>query len=313
MVLDRNSGEITLDYFYNILKYLDESYLMVVNETEVIPARLYGKKPTGGKAEVLLLTQISEKKWKCLVKPGIRLKVGSRIIFEDGILACQIIKHLERGERIVEFDFRGDFFSILEKIGNIPLPPYIKRQVNEADAKRYQTVFAKTKGSVAAPTAGLHFDENLLAKMHAKGIEKTSVDLKIGLDTFRPVEVENILDHKMHSELCEITGENAKAMNSAKMGGKKILAVGTTAVRTLESFSERGKIVAGEKWTDIFIYPGYEFKFVDALLTNFHLPKSTLLMLVSAFAGYDLIMKAYKKAVKEKFRFFSYGDAMLIL
>lgn len=313
MVLDRKSGEISTDYFYNIIKYIDDSYFLVMNETEVIPARLYGKKPTGGKAEILLLTQISANKWKCLVKPGRRLKSGSRIIFGNGVLVGRIIKHLERGERMVEFEYEGDFFDILDQIGHIPLPPYITRELKNSDSKRYQTVFAENKGSVAAPTAGLHFDKELLTKMHNMGIAKASVNLKIGLDTFRPVEVENILDHKMHSEFCGITKGNARKINLAKTGGKNILAVGTTAVRTLESYSHRGEVKAGEQWTDIFIYPGYEFKLVDALLTNFHLPKSTLLMLVSAFAGYDFIMNAYKKAVREEFRFFSYGDAMLIL
>ena len=261
----------------------------------------------------MLLKQIDEYHWKCLVKPGRRLKVGSKIIFDEDTVCGEIIEHKEQGERIVKFTFEGDFFRILDKIGKVPLPPYIKRDNTRLDNIRYQTVFAKKLGSVAAPTAGLHFSKNLLKKIKNKGIEIATVNLKIGLDTFRPVTTSRIEDHKMHKEFCSISSSTAKKVNYASKRGKKIVAVGTTSVRVLESFCKNDKLNSGEKWTDIFIYPGYKFKIVDKLITNFHLPKSTLLMLVSAFAGYDFIKRAYQKAIEENFRFYSYGDAMLIL
>jgi len=313
MVVQRESGKIFVDKFYNILKYLDSSYFMVMNRTKVIPARLYGKKPTGGNVEILLLEEINEKKWRALVKPGRRLKKGNKMIFGIGILKGEIIKQLPKGERIIKFDCEKDFFSIIDEIGEIPLPPYIKRQASARDETRYQTVFASQKGSVAAPTAGLHFNKKLLNDFKENSINKAYVNLKIGLDTFRPVTTEDIEEHDIHSEFCQIEKQEAKKMNHALSSGKDILAIGTTTVRTLESFAENSTVKAGTKRTELYIYPGYKFKIIEALLTNFHLPRSSLLMLVTAFGGYDLIMKAYKKAVEEKFRFFSYGDAMLIL
>lgn len=313
MVLNRSNTEICVDKFFNIINYLDESDLLVVNETKVIPARLIGKKPTGGKVEILLLEQIDNNLWKCLVKPSRRVRVGTRVIFENSSLDAEVIEYKGGAERVVRFTFDGEFFSVLYKIGKVPLPPYIKRSDTEIDKTRYQTVFAKKLGSVAAPTAGLHFSKNLLEKIKEKGCEIVTVILKIGLGTFLPVKTEKIEDHKMHKEFCSISPSIAEKINSAKRAGKKIVAVGTTSVRALESFSKDGKLRSGEKWTDIFIYPGYKFKIVDKLITNFHLPKSTLLMLVSAFAGYDFIKTAYQKAIEENFRFYSYGDAMLIL
>ncbi|MCK4357814.1 MAG: tRNA preQ1(34) S-adenosylmethionine ribosyltransferase-isomerase QueA [Candidatus Cloacimonetes bacterium] len=313
MILDRANNKINIDKFFNIINYIDESDLLVLNETKVIPARLEGYKPTGGKIEILLLEQVDKCIWKCLIKPGRRLKIGSTFIFNKGTLIGKIIEFKEHGERIVEFSFEGDFFDILYKIGKVPLPPYIKRDDTRLDKTRYQTVFAKEDGSVAAPTAGLHFSNNLLKNIKKKGIEIVTVNLKIGLDTFRPVYTPRIEDHKMHKEYCEIPTNTAGKINLSKEQSKKIVAVGTTTVRTLESFFQNGKLNSGKKWTDIFIYPSYKFKVVDKLLTNFHLPRSTLLMLVSAFAGYNFIMSAYQKAIEENFRFYSYGDAMLIL
>ncbi|MCD6101976.1 MAG: tRNA preQ1(34) S-adenosylmethionine ribosyltransferase-isomerase QueA [Candidatus Cloacimonetes bacterium] len=313
MVLNRSDKKINIDKFFNVINYLDKSDLLVLNETKVIPARLIGRKPTGGKVEIFLLEQIDNSLWKCLVKPGRRLKAGNKVIFGDRILTGEIIKHNKQGERIVKFSFEKDFFAILDKIGEVPLPPYIKREPIQSDRIRYQTIFAKKKGSVAAPTAGLHFDKNLIRKFEEKEIEIATINLKVGLDTFRPVSTSRIENHKMHKEFCEVSPTTAKKINIAKKEGKKIVAVGTTTVRTLESFFENGELHSGRKWTDIFIYPKYKFKIVDKLITNFHLPRSTLLMLVSAFAGYDFIKIAYKKAIEENFRFYSYGDAMLIL
>jgi len=327
MVLNRSDKKINIDKFFNVINYLDKSDLLVLNETKVIPARLIGKKlihplsrfyrdyreQAGGKVEVFLLEQIDKHHWKCLVKPGRRLKVGNKVIFEDGILTGEIIKHKKQGERIVKFSFEKDFFAILDKIGKVPLPPYIKREAIPFDKIRYQTIFAKEKGSVAAPTAGLHFDKKLIKNFKEKKIEIATINLKVGLDTFRPVSTSRIENHKMHTEFCEVSQATAKKINIAKKEGKKIVAVGTTTVRTLESFFQNGKLHSGRKWTDIFIYPGYKFKIVDKLITNFHLPRSTLLMLVSAFAGYDFLKIAYKKAIEENLRFYSYGDAMLIL
>ena len=313
MVLNRENKRIVIDKFFNIINYLDESDLLILNETKVLPARLIGKKPTGGKADILLLEQIDDRHWKCLVKPGRRLKVKSKVVFEQGILTGEIVEHLEHGERVICFTYKGDFFSILDKFGKVPLPPYIKRKAIQSDRTRYQTVYAKEKGSVAAPTAGLHFNKELLEKIYSKGVETATVNLRIGLDTFRPVTTPKIEEHKIHKELCKITQNNAQKINDSKRNGANIVAVGTTAVRTLESFFKNGKLNSGKKWTDIYIYPGYKFKIVDKLITNFHLPRSTLLMLVSAFAGYDFIMSAYQKAINENFRFYSYGDAMLIV
>nr|MBC8527543.1 tRNA preQ1(34) S-adenosylmethionine ribosyltransferase-isomerase QueA [Candidatus Cloacimonadota bacterium] len=313
MVLNRSNNKIIIDRFFNLINYLDKSDILVLNETKVIPARLIGTKPTGGKVDILLLEQIDRNLWKCLVKPGRRIRKGSKIIFDKGKLYGDIVEHKERGERIIKFTYDGDFFSILDEIGKVPLPPYIKREAIKTDKIRYQTVFAKEKGSVAAPTAGLHFNKKFIQQIENKGIEIVTLNLRIGLDTFRPVNTPQIEDHKMHKEFCSISSKVAKKINNVKMKGKNIVAVGTTSVRTLESFFHNGKLHSGKKWTDIFIYPEYKFHVVDKLITNFHLPKSTLLMLVSAFAGYDFTMTAYKKAIEENFRFFSYGDAMLIV
>ncbi len=312
MIVDRKKNSISIDVFKNISHYLDARDLLVVNETKVIPARLVGKKPSGGKIEVLLLEQVYDNKWKCLVKPGRRLKIGSEMILGE-ILKGKIVEWGDKGERLIRFSYDGDFFKIIDEIGRVPLPPYIKREATELDAERYQTVFADKQGSVAAPTAGLHFTPELLNKLELNGISSAKVNLRIGLDTFRPVMVEHIEDHTMHTEYCSITDIEAEKINDALANSKNIVAVGTTSVRTLESFAEGRHIASGNKHTDIFSYPGYSFQIVDKLITNFHLPRSTLLMLVSAFAGYELIMKAYQKAIDENFRFYSYGDAMLII
>jgi len=312
MIVNRDEQSISTDIFKNIPKYLSDHDLLVMNETKVIPARLVGKKPTGGKIEVLLLEEVDENTWKCLVKPGRRLKIGSKMILGD-ILYGEIIQWGDKGERLIRFSYEGDFFKIIEKIGKVPLPPYIKREATELDSERYQTVFADKQGSVAAPTAGLHFTPSLLKQLKTNRIESAKVNLRIGLDTFRPVMVEHVEKHVMHTEYCSISEEEAHKINCAVHDGKNIVAVGTTSVRTLESFAQNRYLESGSKHTNIFIYPGYHFQIVDKLITNFHLPRSTLIMLVSAFAGYDLIMEAYKKAINENFRFYSYGDAMLII
>jgi len=312
MIVNRKENSVSIDIFKNIPNHLDENDLLVMNETKVIPARLVGKKPSGGKIEILLLEQVDEHTWKCLVKPGRRLKIGSEMILGD-MLHGKIIEWGEKGERLIQFSYEGDFFKIIESIGKVPLPPYIKREATELDAERYQTVFADKEGSVAAPTAGLHFTPELLNTLESNGISSAKVNLRIGLDTFRPVMVEHIKDHTMHTEYCSVSPAEAQKINNAIENGKNIVAVGTTSVRTLESFAHGRHIVSGNKHTDIFIYPGYSFKIIDKLITNFHLPRSTLLMLVSAFAGYEFIMEAYKTAIKENFRFYSYGDAMLII
>ncbi|MBN2017161.1 MAG: tRNA preQ1(34) S-adenosylmethionine ribosyltransferase-isomerase QueA [Candidatus Cloacimonetes bacterium] len=312
MIVNRDEQSISTDIFKNIPRYLSDHDLLVMNETKVIHARLVGKKPTGGKIEVLLLEEVDENTWKCLVKPGRRLKIGSKMILGD-ILYGEIIQWGDKGERLIRFSYEEDFFKIIEKIGKVPLPPYIKREAIELDAERYQTVFADKQGSVAAPTAGLHFTPTLLKQLKSNGIESAKVNLRIGLDTFRPVMVEHVEKHVMHTEYCSILEEEVNKINCAVQDGKNIVAVGTTSVRTLESFAQNRHLESGSKHTNIFIYPGYHFQIVDKLITNFHLPRSTLIMLVSAFAGYDLIMEAYQKAISENFRFYSYGDAMLII
>ncbi len=312
MIVNRDEKSINTDIFKNIQHYLSSDDFLVMNETKVIPARLVGKKPSGGKIEVLLLEQVDEYSWKCLVKPGRRLKIGSEMILGD-ILHGEIIQWGDKGERLIRFSYDGDFFQIIDSIGKVPLPPYIKREATELDAERYQTVFADKQGSVAAPTAGLHFTPQLINILESIGISSAKVNLRIGLDTFRPVMVENIEDHTMHTEYCSVSEKEAEKINCAKQSDKNIVAVGTTCVRTLESFAQGRHLASGNKHTNIFIYPGYSFKIVDKLITNFHLPRSTLIMLVSAFAGYDLIMEAYKKAIEKNFRFYSYGDAMLII
>ena len=318
MVLNRENQTIEHKHFYDIVDLLDENTLLVLNNTKVLPARLYGTKETGAKIEVFLLESKSGKEWSCLIKPSKRVKPDTIIKISDE-LQVRAIKRLEEdGEWLVEMIYEGDLFEILHKVGNIPLPPYIERKIQNEELKnfdmeRYQTVYAKDEGSVAAPTAGLHFTKEILEKLKAKGVEIAYVTLNVGLGTFRPVKCENITDHKMHSETFEITQETADIINRAKASGKKITAVGTTTVRTLETaFQKYGKIQACHDHSELFIYPPYEFKVIDRLITNFHLPKSTLLMLVSALAGKDFIFKAYKEAVQNCYRFFSYGDCMFI-
>ncbi len=311
LVLDKQSGEFTDKHFYNVIDYLQEGDCLVLNNTKVISARLYGKKAeTGAACEVLLLRQRGLNKWECLVRPGKKLRVGAKIEFEG--VTAEITDTLSDGEREITFDYDGDFYALLDKIGNVPLPPYITKST--ADKSRYQTVYAKTEGSAAAPTAGLHFTDELLEKIRAKGVNIAFVTLHIGIGTFRPVKVDKVEEHVMHSEWYSISKESAELINSVKKNGKKVVAVGTTSVRVLESASdENGLLSEKEGDTAIFIYPPYKFKVVDALVTNFHLPESTLVMLVSSLAGRENILRAYRHAVEEKYRFFSFGDAMLIL
>ena len=312
MVLDKETGEIKHEVFKNIINYLNPGDCLVLNDTKVIPARLFGtRKDTGATIEILLLTRKSDTDWECLVRPGKKARVGCSLTFGDGVLDGEIIDILEDGNRIIRFSFDGIFEEILDKLGEMPLPPYITHKLK--DRNRYQTVYAKHDGSAAAPTAGLHFTNELLKEIEDKGIKIAKVTLHVGLGTFRPVKEENVLDHKMHSELCMINEENAKIINDAKSSGGRIICVGTTSTRTLESIAnENGHVEAKSFWTDIFIYPGYKFKITNALITNFHLPESTLLMLVSAFSSREKIMNAYEEAVKERYRFFSFGDAMFL-
>ena len=312
LVLNKESGKIQHEKFNNIIDHLLPSDILVVNNTKVIPARLFGTKSTGAKVEVFLLEQKTKNCWECLVKPGRKLQIGAEITFNEELKA-KIIDHAEEGGRIVEFYWKGNFWNILENIGNVPLPPYIKREPTNKDKETYQTVYAQERGSVAAPTAGLHFTKQLMQQIREKGIEILEVVLHVGLGTFRPVKTEDIKDHTMHSEHCQISEVTAAKINQAKSDGRRIIAVGTTTTRTLESFAENGHLNNGSHWTEIFLYPGKEIQIIDGLITNFHMPESTLMMLVSAFAGYENIMNAYKIAVEEKYRFFSYGDSMLIL
>lgn len=312
MVLDKATGEIEHKVFSDIIDYLNEGDCLVINDTKVIPARLIGKKiGTDAHIEVLLLKRREDSVWEVLVKPGKKARKGCRISFGDGLLVGEIIDVVEEGNRLIKFEYEGIFEEILDKLGEMPLPPYITHKLE--DKNRYQTVYAKHEGSAAAPTAGLHFTNELLSKIEAKGIVIARVTLHVGLGTFRPVKVDNILEHHMHSEFIHIDKEEADKINNAKKSGGRIISVGTTSCRTLESATdENGEIKAISKETDIFIYPGYKFKAVDALVTNFHLPESTLLMLVSALAGRENVLNAYNVAVQEKYRFFSFGDAMFI-
>ena len=319
LVLNRENQSIEHKHFYDIVDYLDDNTLLVLNDTKVIPARLYGTKDTGAKIEVFLLEAKSDSnKWSCLIRPSKRIKPDTIIKISDDLSVKALSRLEDDGEWLVELIYRGDLFEILHKIGNIPLPPYIERklqteEIKNFDMERYQTVYAKDEGSVAAPTAGLHFTKEILKKLKNKGVEIAYVTLNVGLGTFRPVKCENILDHKMHSETFEITQKTADIINRAKANGKKLVAVGTTTVRTLETaFKKYGEIKACHDHSELFIYPPYEFKVVDKLITNFHLPKSTLLMLVSALAGKDYIFRAYNEAVQNRYRFFSYGDCMFI-
>lgn len=312
LVYKRADGSIEHKHFYDIIDYLKTGDVLVINNTKVIPARLFGtKEETGAKIEVFLLKRLNLTDWEVLMKPGKRAKVGTLIKFSDRLL-CKVLKDTEFGGKIVQFIYNGVFEDILSEIGNMPLPPYIHERLE--DKERYQTVYSKYNGSSAAPTAGLHFTKELLEKVKAKGIEVVEVLLHVGLGTFRPVSEDNILDHEMHSEYIEVTSEAADKINQAKKEGRRVIAVGTTSIRTLESAAtKKGEIAPCKKDTSIFIYPGYDFKIVDGMITNFHLPESTLIMLVSAFCGIEETLHMYNVAVKEKYRFFSFGDATLLL
>ncbi len=312
MVLDKKTGQVQHKHFYDIIDYLQEGDCLVINDTKVIPARLYGQKTgTGGAVEVLLLKDLGDSRWECIVYPGRRLKEGANITFGDGRLTATIDKVLETGNRIISFRYEGIFLEILEELGEMPLPHYIKEHLSDSD--RYQTVYCREPGSAAAPTAGLHFTPELMERIREKGVVFAPVTLHVGLGTFRPVKEEEITDHVMHSEQYFITPQSAEIINQARQSGHRVIAVGTTSCRTLETVTDENHVThPGEGNTDIFIYPGYTFKGLDALITNFHLPESTLVMLVSALAGWENILNAYRQAVEEKYRFFSFGDAMFI-
>ena len=311
MVLDRKNKTIEHKKFKDIIEYLEPGDVLVRNNTKVLPARLYGRKETGAKVEFLLLNNIEGDIWECIVRPGNKLHSGAKVIFGDGILKAEVIDTMEGGTRKVKFSYNGIFNEILDKIGLMPLPPYIHESLKDND--RYQTVYAKYEGSAAAPTAGLHFTDDLLKKLEEKGVIIANVTLHVGIGTFRPVKEENVEEHKMHTEHFYIKKEDVEKINNAKKNKKRVIAVGTTSCRVLETIAdENGLVKETESDTGIYIYPGYKFKCLDGLITNFHLPQSTLLMLVSALAGKEYIMEAYKEAVKEKYRFFSFGDAMFI-
>jgi S-adenosylmethionine:tRNA ribosyltransferase-isomerase len=312
LILDKNTGNIEHKHFNNIIDYLNKNDILVLNDTKVLPARLIGtKENTGAIIEILLLKNIEHDDWECLVKPARRVKLGTLISFGNGELKAKCIKEEDEGIRIFTLIYTGILYEILDKLGDMPLPPYIHEKLKDKD--RYQTVYAKNPGSAAAPTAGLHFTEELMDKIKEKGIKILFITLHVGLGTFRPVSVEDVTKHKMHSEYYQMSKEVADELNNAKKSGKKIISVGTTTTRTLETIMGKyGEFRECSGWTDIFIYPGYEFKAIDSLITNFHLPKSTLIMLVSALAGKDNIMKAYGEAVREEYRFFSFGDSMFI-
>ncbi len=312
LVMDRKSGELTHRHFYDILDFLHEGDCLIVNDSRVLPARIYGvKNETGAHVEFLLLRHIESKRWEALAKPGKKAKIGTKFTFGDGIMTATVADVTEDGNRIIDFECEGSFYENLDKLGQMPLPPYIHEKLK--DKERYQTVYSREIGSAAAPTAGLHFTTELMKKAEEKGVKIGRVTLHVGLGTFRPVKVDDVTKHKMHSEHYELPQETADLINETKKNGGRVIAVGTTSCRTLESVAQKeGKICASEGWTDIFIYPGFEFKVLDGLITNFHLPESTLIMLVSAFAGFDNVMNAYKTAVEQKYRFFSFGDAMFI-
>lgn len=312
MVLDRQTGDVEHRHFTDILEYLHPGDCLVINNTKVIPARLFGvKEDTQAKIEVLLLKRKENDIWETLVKPGKKAKPGTKLVFGDGLLTAEVVDVVEEGNRLIQFHYDGIFEEILDQLGQMPLPPYITHQLK--DKNRYQTVYAKYDGSAAAPTAGLHFTKELLQKVKDMGVDIAEVTLHVGLGTFRPVKVENVLDHHMHSEFYMVSQEAADKINRAKESGRRVIAVGTTSTRTLEAAAdENGRLHETSGWTEIFIYPGYQFKVIDALITNFHLPQSTLVMLVSALAGREHVLHAYEIAVKERYRFFSFGDAMLI-
>ena len=309
LVVDKKTGEIEHKHFYDLVNYLKPGDVLVFNDTRVIPARLHGTKDTGAHVEVFLLTRRDETDWEVLVRPGKKLQVGAKINFSDE-LSCEVIEHTDFGGRVVRFKYDGIFEEILDRLGETPLPPYITAPLE--DKERYQTVYNRERGSAAAPTAGLHFTKELLQKIKEIGCEEVFVTLHVGLGTFRPVSEAKIEDHKMHKEFYTVSQEAADAVNKAKAEGRRIIAVGTTAVRTLEAAGADGQLHAGSSWTNIFIYPGYKFRLVDDLVTNFHLPQSTLLMLVSTLSTREIMLQTYKKAVEEKYRFFSFGDAMFI-
>ena len=312
LVLDRESGQVTHRHFYDILEYLKSGDCLVMNDSRVLPARLLGHRPTGGAVEVLLLRDLGDKKWECLCKPGRKMQPGNEVIFGNGELTATVTDVLDDGNRVIEFHYEGIFLEVLERLGKMPLPPYIKAEL--ADQERYQTVYSREVGSAAAPTAGLHWTEDLLDKARGMGVKTAFVTLHVGLGTFRPVKAEEITEHHMHSELCMLSKKTADILNETKRNGGRVICVGTTSCRTLESLvNEDGTFEEKSKWTEIFIYPGYTFKAMDGLITNFHLPESTLVMLVSAFAGRENVLAAYNEAVKERYRFFSFGDAMCIL
>lgn len=309
--LDKTTGEIEHRHFYEVKQYLRKGDCLVLNDSRVLPARLIGSRPTGGSVELVLLKDLGEGCWECLSRPGRKTKPGQEIVFGNGELTATVQSVTEGGNRIVKFQYEGVFLEVLERLGKMPLPPYIKEELK--DAERYQTVYSRELGSAAAPTAGLHFTMELLQEIEKMGVNICFVTLHVGLGTFRPVKAENIEEHEMHSEFCMVPADTAKTINETKRRGGRVIAVGTTSCRTLESFAnEDGTIEETAAWTNIFIYPGYKFKCVDALITNFHLPESTLIMLVSALAGRENILHAYEVAVKEEYRFFSFGDAMLI-
>ncbi len=311
MTLDRVTGDVEHRHFYDIIDYLNPGDCLVMNDSRVLPARLLGHRPTGGAVEVLLLRDMGNKCWECLCKPGKKMQPGSEVIFGNGELTATVKEVQEDGNRVVEFHYEGIFLEVLERLGKMPLPPYIKEELQ--DQERYQTVYSRELGSAAAPTAGLHMTQELLEKIRAKGVKTAFVTLHVGLGTFRPVKAEDVLEHHMHSELCMMNEQTAKLLNETKAAGGRIVCVGTTSCRTLESLvNDDGSFEAKSRWTDIFIYPGYQFRAMDALITNFHLPESTLVMLVSAFAGREHVLNAYKIAVENRYRFFSFGDAMYI-
>lgn len=311
LVLDKKTGEYSHHIFHDIKQFLRKGDCLVINNTKVIPARLYGvKAETGGAVEILLLKRLSDNEWEALVKPGKKCRIGAELVFGEGKLRAKVVDILDEGNRKIKFEYEGIFEEILDELGQMPLPPYITHELK--DKNRYQTVYAKHEGSAAAPTAGLHFTNELLTEIKEMGVEIASVTLHVGLGTFRPVKAETIEEHHMHSEFWMIENEEAEKINRAKASGNRVIAVGTTSCRTLESASKNGVVTPGSGWTEIFIYPGYEFQMIDGLITNFHLPQSTLLMLVSALAGKENIMNAYREAVNERYRFFSFGDAMFI-
>lgn len=309
--LNKLTGEMEHRHFYDLVDYLHEGDCMVFNDSRVLPARLIGARPSGGSVELVLLRDLGEGRWECLSRPGRKTKPGTEIHFGDGELKATVEAVAEGGNRIVRFDYEGIFLEVLERLGKMPLPPYIKEELQ--DGERYQTVYSREIGSAAAPTAGLHFTKELMEKIAAKGVKLCFVTLHVGLGTFRPVKAENIEDHEMHSEFCMVPEETSRIVTETKRKGGRVIAVGTTSCRTLESFAlEDGSLPVTSGWTNIFIYPGYKFKCIDALVTNFHLPESTLIMLVSALAGREHILNAYNEAVRQRYRFFSFGDAMFI-